>query len=75
MADKSQTCKVFSSHNADVDNTISQEMRITCVLRAMKGARVSIVLATKVILVFSLVASLGKYAFIQNPYLYLLIIV
>ena len=27
----------------------------------MEGARVSIVLATKVILVFSLVASLGKY--------------
>ena len=41
------------------------------VLRTMEGARVSIVLATKartkVILVFSLVASLGKYTFrIQN---------
>ena len=38
-----------------------------CVLRTMEGARVSIVLAMKVILVFSLVASLGKYTFrIQN---------
>ena len=37
------------------------------VLRTMEGARVSIVLAMKVILVFSLVASLGKYTFrIQN---------
>ena len=37
------------------------------VWRAMEGARVSIVLATKIILVFSLVASLGKYTFrIQN---------
>ena len=36
-------------------------------LRTMEGACVSIVLATKVILVFSLVASLGKYTFrIQN---------
>ena len=47
-----------------------------CVLTTMEGVRVSIVLATKVILVFSLMASLGKYAFsIQNPYLYLLIVV
>ena len=38
----------------------------------MEGTRVSIVLAMKVILIFSLVASLGKYAFrIQNPYLFI----
>ena len=37
------------------------------VLRTMEGAHVSIVLAMKIILVFSLVASLGKYTFrIQN---------
>ena len=36
----------------------------------MEGPRGSIVPAMKVILVFSLVASLGKYAFrIQNPHL------
>ena len=38
----------------------------------MEGAHVSIVLATKVILIFSLVALLGKYAFrIQNQYLFI----
>ena len=39
----------------------------------MEGARVSIVLAMKVILVFSLMASLGgKYAFrIQDPNLFI----
>ena len=42
------------------------------VVRTMERTHVSIVLATKVILVFSLVASLGKYAFrIQNPYLFI----
>ena len=36
----------------------------------MEEASVSIVLGTNVILVFSLVVSLGKYAFkIQNPYI------
>ena len=42
------------------------------ILRTTEGAHVSIVLAMKVILVFSLVALLGKYALrIQNPYLFI----
>jgi len=42
------------------------------VLRTKDGAHVSIILATKVIVVISLVASLGKYVFrIQNPYLFI----
>ena len=44
------------------------------VLRTIEGPHVSIVLATKVILVFSLVASLGRYR-IQDPYLIILLIV
>ena len=43
-----------------------------CVLRTKNGARVSIILATKVIFMYSLVALLAKYAFrIQNPYLFI----
>ena len=38
-------------------------------LRTMKEACVSIILATRVIFIFSLMASLGMHAFrIQNPY-------
>ena len=41
------------------------------VLRIIKGARVSIVPVIKIILVFRLVASQGKYAFRkQNAYLF-----
>ena len=37
-----------------------------------EGAHVFIVLATKVLLIFSFVAALGKYVFkIQNPYLFI----
>ena len=47
--------EVFFSHSVDVDITVSQEMRITC-QKTMEGPRVTIVPATKVILVFSLMA-------------------
>ena len=52
---------------------VSHANRDLCVLRTIEGPRVSIVLATTVILVFSLVASLGKYR-IQNPYPFILLI-
>ena len=63
--------EVFSSYSADVDTRrcVSRANRHLCVLRTMEGPRVSIVLAMKVILVFSLVTSLGKYR-IENAYLY-----
>ena len=51
---------------------VSRAFRHLSILRTMEGACVSIVLATKVIPVFSLVALLGKYAFrIQNSYLFI----
>ena len=51
---------------------VSHAFRHLCILRTMEGASVSIVLGMNVILVFSLVALLGKYAFkIQNPYLFI----
>ena len=57
---------------------LSARRRASCahryvhVLRTTKGGCVSIVLATKVVLVFSRVASLSKYALrIQNPYLFI----
>ena len=51
---------------------VSRAKRHLCVLRTKEGPRVSIVVATKAILIFTFVASLGKYAFfrIQNPYLF-----
>ena len=67
--------EVFSSHSLDV--AFSQKTRITAhkhlhVLRTKDGARVSIILVTKVIFMFSRVASLGRYTFrIQNPYLFI----
>ena len=63
---------IFASLLPPARRLVSHANRHLHVLRTMKGAHVSIVLATKVILVFSLVASLGKYAFrIQNPYLFI----
>ena len=51
---------------------VSRAHRHFCVLRTMEGVHVSIVLAMKVILVFSLMATLGKYVFrIRYPYLFI----
>ena len=71
--------KVFSSHSLDVDNIVSQEIhsranRRVRILRITEGARASVGLATKVIVVFSLVTSrsFGKFAFrIKNPSLFI----
>ena len=59
----------FSLHSLDV---ISQETsrahKCVYILRTIKGAHVSIVPAMKIMPVFRLVASLGKYTFrIQKP--------
>ena len=58
-----------------VDSTVSgQPGKVTRVriLRTIEGARVSIVPWIKIILVFRLVASQGKYAFRkQNAYLFI----
>ena len=51
---------------------ISRAHKRMHVLRTKDGAHVSIILVMKVIVVISLVASLGKYAFrIQNSYLFI----
>ena len=63
---------IFASTILPARRLLSRAYRHLRVLRTMEGVRVSIVLATKVILIFSLVASLGKYVFrIQNPYLFI----
>ena len=73
--------EVFSLHSVDVNNTVSQEIRTMCpyrhvrVSRAMEEAPVSIVLATKVILVFSLMASLVSISLEYRIHIYLLITV
>ena len=58
---------MFTSHEFDFDSTISQGVshayRPIHVLRTTKGACVYITLVTKVIMVFRLMDSLGKYAF------------
>ena len=60
----------------DVENIVRRHVSVAngyvCCLRTTEGAKVSTVLGTKVILICSLVASLGKYAFrIQNPSLFI----
>ena len=51
---------------------ISRAHRYMRILRTTEGAHVSIVLVTKVILIFSVMASLAKYTFrIQNPSLFI----
>ena len=71
---KCSTRIVRTSTTPSARRRVSRVNRDLCVLRTIEGPRVSIVLATKVILVFSLVASLGKYR-IQDPYLIILLIV
>ena len=67
-----------SSRSLYVDSTVSDSHGVSGVLtrvrvlRIIKGARVSIVPRIKIILVFRLVASQGKYAFRkQNAYLFI----
>ena len=53
-------------------NNISGALTRVQVLRTIKGVRVSIVPGIKVILIFRLVASQGKYAFKkQSAYLFI----
>ena len=67
--------KVFPSHNLDVafsQKTLSRAHKHMRVLRTKDGARVYYFQVMKVIFVFSLVASVGKYAFRkQNAYLFI----
>ena len=71
-----RTCEVLPSHSLDV--AFSQKTRITYPDTSARfkdkgwSTYLHYFLATKVIFVFSLVASLGKYAFrIQNPCLFI----
>ena len=62
--------EAFSSTSLSARRCVSRAHKHVRVLRTKNGVCVSIILATKVTFMFSLVASLGKYAFrMQNPYL------